>query len=74
MVAFKARTLGRPGPRIGLYKIDHIEDSGFGLVLESQDDVSSPGEIHPAALSELYMNLSAHTAPTVEPRRTPICQ
>ena len=36
--------------------------------------VSSPGELHPEALSELYMNLSAHTAPTMEPRRTPICQ
>jgi hypothetical protein len=36
--------------------------------------VSSPGEFHPEALSELYMNLSAHTAPTMEPRRTPICQ
>jgi hypothetical protein len=33
-----------------------------------------PGEFHPEALSELYMNLSAHTAPTMEPRRTPICQ
>jgi len=38
------------------------------------DKVSSPGEFHPEALSELYMNLSAHTAPTMEPRRTPICQ
>ncbi len=36
--------------------------------------VSSPGESHPEALAELYMNLSAHTAPTMEPRRTPICQ
>jgi hypothetical protein len=37
-------------------------------------EVSSPGELHPEALSELYMNLSAHTAPTMEPRRAPICQ
>ncbi len=36
--------------------------------------VSSPGESHPEALSEPYLNLSAHTAPAVEPRRTPICQ
>jgi len=36
--------------------------------------VSSPREFHPGALSELYMNLSAHTAPTMEPRRSPICQ
>jgi hypothetical protein len=28
----------------------------------------------PHALSEPYLNLSAHTAPAMEPRRTPICQ
>lgn len=38
------------------------------------DEVSSPGESHPEALSEPYVNLSAHTAPALEPRRTPICQ
>src|SRR6266508_2746509 len=38
------------------------------------DRVSSPGEFHPEALSEPYLNLSAHTAPAMEPRRTPICQ
>ena len=37
-------------------------------------EVSSPGESHPEALSEPYLNLSAHTAPVVEPRRTPNCQ
>jgi hypothetical protein len=36
--------------------------------------VSSPREFRPEALLEPYMNLSAHTAPTMEPRRTPICQ
>src|SRR5215813_10140999 len=36
--------------------------------------VSSPGESHPEALAELYVSLSTHTAPTMEPRRTPICQ
>src|ERR1019366_63417 len=36
--------------------------------------VSSPGESHPEALSEPYLNLSAHTAPAMEPRRSPICQ
>jgi hypothetical protein len=35
---------------------------------------SSPGESHPEALSEPYLNLSAHTAPAMEPRRSPICQ
>src|SRR5450432_2300961 len=36
--------------------------------------VSGPGESHPEALSEPYLNLSAHTAPVMEPRRTPSCQ
>jgi hypothetical protein len=36
--------------------------------------VSRPGESHPEPLSEPYLNLSAHTAPAMEPRRTPICQ
>src|SRR5439155_21399470 len=35
--------------------------------------VSSPGELHPEALVEPYVNVSAHTAPTMEPRRTHIC-
>src|SRR5215472_3485819 len=46
----------------------------FLLVLEAQDGVSSPGESHPEALVELYVSLSTHTAPSMEPRRTPICQ
>ena len=41
---------------------------------DDHDEVSSPGESHPEALSEPYVNLSAHTAPALEPRRTPICQ
>jgi len=36
--------------------------------------VSSAGESHPHALSEPYLNLSAHTAPAMEPRRTLVCQ
>jgi hypothetical protein len=36
--------------------------------------VSSPGESHPEALAELYVSLSPHTAPIMEPRRAPICQ
>ena len=31
--------------------------------------VSSPGESHPEALAELYVSLSTHTAPVMEPRR-----
>jgi len=37
-------------------------------------EVSSPGESHPEALAEPCLNVSAHTAPIMEPRRTPICQ
>jgi hypothetical protein len=29
--------------------------------------VSSPGESHPKALSEPYVNVSAHTAPIIQP-------
>jgi Arabinose-binding domain of AraC transcription regulator, N-term len=36
--------------------------------------VSSPGESHPEALAELYVSLSTHTAPIMEPRRARICQ
>jgi hypothetical protein len=36
--------------------------------------VSRPGESHPEPLSEPCLNVSAHTAPAMEPRRTPICQ
>ena len=32
------------------------------------NEVSSPGESHPEALSELYVSLSTHTAPIKEPR------
>ena len=41
---------------------------------ETHHKVSSPGESHPEALSEPYLNVSAHTAPAMEPRRTPMCQ
>ena len=39
-----------------------------------QQQVSSAGESHPDALSEPCVNVSAHTAPAMEPRRAPICQ
>ncbi len=50
------------------------ESFRFLPVLESHDEVSSPGESHPEALAEPCWNVSAHTAPIMEPRRTPICQ
>src|ERR1700674_1414590 len=46
----------------------------LSLRLRQQHQVSSPGESHPEALSEPCLNVSAHTAPAMESRRTPICQ
>jgi hypothetical protein len=63
----------QPGLRQAPLKF-FLESLSAFPVLKPHDEVSSPGEFHPEALSELYMNLSAHTAPTMEPRRTPICQ
>ena len=43
------------------------EPFGVRLVLESQHEVSGPGELHPQALAEPYVNVSAHTAPSIRP-------
>jgi hypothetical protein len=40
---------------------------GFRSIPESDDEVSSPGESHPQALSEPDVNLSAHPAPIIQP-------
>jgi hypothetical protein len=50
------------------------EPHGIGPMLEAHHKVSSPRESHPEALAELYVSLSTHTAPIMEPRRVPICQ
>ena len=34
-------------------------------------EVSRPGESHPRALAELYVNVSAHTAPIIQPPVSP---
>ena len=45
------------------------------LALQAMHDrVSRPGEFHPEPLSEPDLNVSAHTAPAMEPRRTAIVQ
>ena len=49
-------------------------DGVISTLVELNDRVSRPGESHPEPLLEPYLNLSAHTAPAMEPRRTPICQ
>jgi len=46
----------------------------FPFCSAMNDEVSSARESHPDALAEPYVNVSAHTAPAMEPRRTPICQ
>src|ERR1700674_2752943 len=46
----------------------------LALRLRQQHQVSRPGESPPEPLSEPCLNVSAHTAPAMEPRRTPICQ
>ena len=33
--------------------------------------VSSPGEFHPEALAEPYVNVSIHTAPIIQPGKEP---
>ena len=62
---------------IAAYAQDMLNDESIVKMVKaglSEDLVSSPGESHPEALSEPYLNLSAHTAPAREPRRTFICQ
>ena len=63
----------QPELRQPLLKISQ-EALGIRPVLKSGDEVSRPRESHPEPLSEPYLNLSAHTAPAMEPRRTPNCQ
>ena len=44
------------------------------LSLTELSKVSNAGESHPYVLSEPYLNLAAHTAPTMEPHHMPRCQ
>jgi len=39
--------------------------------LPEEDEVSSAGELHPRALPEPYVSLSAHTAPINQPVASP---
>jgi hypothetical protein len=61
-----------PKPTSGESARFHLSD--YRLVARHNFRVSSPGESHPEALAELYVSLSTHTAPIMEPRRDPICQ
>jgi hypothetical protein len=44
----------------------------FLSMLEAHDEVSSAGELHPHALAEPYVNVSAHTAPIIQPQVAPL--
>jgi xylulose-5-phosphate/fructose-6-phosphate phosphoketolase len=67
----KPRLLGHWGTTPGLNFI-YVH---FNRLIKKHDlKVSSPRESHPEALAELYVSLATHTAPIMEPRRTPICQ
>ncbi len=39
----------------------------FTCTNDANGRVSSPGEFHPEALSEPYVNVSIHTAPIIQP-------
>ena len=54
--------------------VNSLESLGFLSVFKAYHKVSRPGESHPEPLSEPCLNVSAHTPPTMEPRRTPTCQ
>jgi len=41
------------------------------LPITANDLVSSPGEFHPEALAEPYVNVSIHTAPIIQPGKGP---
>ena len=45
----------------------HQSMSGDGWVNSVM--VSSPGEFHPEALAEPYVNVSVHTAPIIQPEK-----
>ena len=45
----------------------HVQDPPrIVLIGESHHEVSRPGESHPQALAEPYVNVSAHTAPIIQ--------
>src|SRR5437870_1610480 len=46
----------------------HVQDPLRVLtMLNAENEVSRPGESHPQALAEPYVNVSAHTAPSIRP-------
>ena len=54
--------------------VNSLESLGFLSVFKAYHQESRPGESHSEPLAEPCLNVSAHTAPAMEPRRTPICQ
>ena len=78
MTAFKRNSTGllKNMRKSGRPLVLTVNGKAEAVVLDaaSYREVSSPRESHPEALSEPYVNLSAHTAPAMEPSRTPNCQ
>ena len=56
--------------------LSELAEKTFGVcpAFEAHYKVSRPRESHPEPLVEPYLNLAAHTAPILEPSRTPSCQ
>ena len=46
---------------------DHVANGAEGAQGLDSEEVSRPGDFHPQALAEPYVNLSAHTAPIIQP-------
>lgn len=59
-------------PQTFLDKSRETRHDSFARTLAAYVDilVSRPGESHPQPLSEPYVNLSAHTAPIIQPVKT----
>ena len=52
---------------IGRLPLEVYNNAIISRVQDDRELVSSPGESHPKALSEPYVNVSAHTAPIIQP-------
>jgi hypothetical protein len=52
----------------------HFAQRDLGLFRRAAQhhEVSSAGELHPHALAEPYVNVSAHTAPIIQPQVAPL--
>ena len=65
----EARLVGMQVERELVHPLPEVAEKLFRvrLALATHNEVSRPGESHPRALAELYVNVSAHTAPIIQP-------